>query len=99
MAGHVSIHDVSPVWSAEGERAIALCSQVGARPALLVVPNYHRSHPLLDHAEFCERLRELQARGHEVYLHGFFHEAAPLGARPSMRERARWFFAQRIASG
>ncbi|HEX3343355.1 MAG TPA: DUF2334 domain-containing protein, partial [Polyangiaceae bacterium] len=61
MAVHVSIHDVSPAWSAEVEDALALCHAAGARPALLVVPNFHGTAPLLADAPFCARLRDLQA--------------------------------------
>jgi predicted deacetylase len=98
MPVHVSIHDVSPAWTDELEDALALCESVGVRPALLVVPDFHGHAPLLDDPPFCARLRELQATGHEIYLHGFFHKSrnryeADAGARVA------WLFAQRIASG
>jgi predicted deacetylase len=113
MAVHVSIHDVSPAWEREVEEALALAADVGVKPALLVVPNFHGRWPLLDHPEFCARLRDLQGRGHEIYLHGFFHKSRPLGAddadlpaRPAhgthesgAPSRLAWIFAQRIASG
>ncbi len=100
MPVHVSIHDVSPAWTDEVEAAIALCAAAGVRPALLVVPNFHGRAPLLDDARFCGRLRALQGAGHEIYLHGFFHqsreryeEGGPASARLA------WLFAQRVASG
>lgn len=99
MAVHVSIHDVSPVWVDEVEAALELCDAVGARPALLVVPNFHGRSPLLDDERFCERLRKLQARGHEVYLHGFFHQSRERYDRKGSASRATWLFAQRVASG
>jgi predicted deacetylase len=105
----VSIHDVSPAFEPEIEAALAAAAKVGARPALLVVPDFHGLWPLQDHARFCARLRALQGDGHEVYLHGFFHkartgdaESAHLPAalagsgRPGALRRA---FAQRIVSG
>ena len=101
MPVHVSIHDVSPAWSAEVEAALAACDAVGVRPALLVVPNFHGRAALLDDTAFCARLRDLQGRGHEVYLHGFFHrsgERAPSTGTGSV-DRARWWFAQRVVSG
>jgi uncharacterized protein len=100
MAVHVSIHDVSPAWSDEVESALELCAAVGARPALLVVPNFHGRSPLLEDARFCERLRQLQAQRHEVYLHGFFHRSRERyhhEARGS--SRLGWLFAQRVTSG
>ncbi len=100
MPVHVSIHDVSPAWTDEVEAALALCASAGVRPALLVVPNFHGRAPLLDDERFCARLRALQAAGHEIYLHGFFHRSreryeAGGGAGP----RVAWLFAQRVASG
>jgi predicted deacetylase len=98
VAVHVSIHDVSPAWSAEVEAALAMCHAIGAKPALLVVPNFHRRAPILDDAPFCARLRELQASGHEVYLHGFFHQSAAQHDGRSGNKLA-WLFAQRVVSG
>jgi uncharacterized protein len=97
---HVSIHDVSPAWSNEVEAALDLCREHGARPALLVVPDFHGRSPLAADDRFSARLRDLQALGHEVYLHGFFHrsgDAYPRDARGS--SRLAWLFAQRVVSG
>jgi predicted deacetylase len=91
---HVSIHDVSPAWERELDVALDLCASVGARPALLVVPNFHGTWPLADHPEFASRLRALQASGHEIYLHGFFHKA-----REGAKKGLAGFWAQRIVSG
>jgi predicted deacetylase len=104
MTVHVSIHDVSPLWADEVDAALALCDAAGARPALLVVPNFHGRAPLLDDAPFCARLRALQARGHEVYLHGFYHRSAErfdprLHGAGGARDRLAWLFAQRVVSG
>jgi predicted deacetylase len=96
---HVSLHDVSPAWAAEVDDALALCGRAGARPALLVVPNFHGQAPLLDDESFCGRLRSLQERGHEVYLHGFFHRSAAHPRDGSPRDRLAWLFAQRVVSG
>ncbi|MCL2778010.1 MAG: DUF2334 domain-containing protein [Polyangiaceae bacterium] len=71
----MSIHDVSPAWEREVEAALALAHDFGVRPALLVVPNFHGQAPLLEHPPFCERLRTLARHGHEIYLHGYYHEA------------------------
>jgi predicted deacetylase len=96
MPTHVSIHDVSPAWSREVDAALALCHSAEVRPALLVVPNFHGRAPLLDDTAFVERLRALQADGHEVYLHGLYHLAHPLPGHPP--RGLRWFFAQRVVS-
>jgi hypothetical protein len=96
---HVSIHDVSPAFADDVEAALALCHAAGARPALLVVPDYHGRAPLLENARFCDRLRALQANGHEVYLHGLRHRSEPRYHASSGHGRARWLFAQRVVSG
>jgi len=96
---HVSIHDVSPAWAKEVEAALDLCAASGARPALLVVPNFHGRAPLLDDVRFCERLRGLQAQGHEVYLHGFFHRSqARYEQSATASGKLAWLYAQRVAS-
>lgn len=110
MRVHVSIHDVSPAFAPELEEALAACAAVGARPALLVVPDFHGQWPLGAHPEFCARLRSLQAEGHEIFLHGFFHKARtgdpgrdvglpPRRGTAGRPGRLRSAFAQRVASG
>jgi predicted deacetylase len=98
VAVHVSIHDVSPLWVDEIEAALELCASADIRPALLVVPNFHARSPLVDDARFCERLRQLQARGHEIFLHGFLHQSRGRPHGILGIEHFGWFFAQRIAS-
>jgi predicted deacetylase len=99
MAVHVSIHDVSPAWSDEVEAALETCEGAGIRPALLVVPNFHDRAPLLGDRAFCARLHDLQAAGHEIYLHGFFHQSRPRYEAGRGGGRLAWLFAQKVASG
>lgn len=103
MAVHVSLHDVSPAWAAEVEVALEMAHAHGVRPALLVVPDFHGRAPLLDHPAFCERLRELQASGHEIYLHGYYHQSRTWedhsAAYRDNTSRARHLFAQKVVSG
>jgi predicted deacetylase len=99
---HVSLHDVSPAFAVEVEMALALAAEHGARPALLVVPNYHEQWPLLDHPAFVDRLQDLAEKGHETYLHGLFHKSRPKIsadlAASGLATRALWYFAQHGAS-
>jgi predicted deacetylase len=83
----VSIHDVSPAFEREIDDAVSACEAVHAKPALLVVPNFHGKWPLDRYPAFVDRLRSLSTAGHEIILHGFFH-ASEGGS----------FFAQKIAS-
>jgi predicted deacetylase len=103
VAIHVSIHDVSPAWSTEVDDALRMCHRAGAKPALLVVPDFHGRAPLLADPAFCEKLRRLQADGHEVYLHGLRHQSAPRWVRRGRDEgwrggRIAWLLAQRVVS-
>jgi hypothetical protein len=95
MSVHVSIHDVSPAYKAEIEDALAMTRARGVTAALLVVPNFHDRWPLAEDRAFCDRLRALQAEGHEVFLHGYYHRAGRRGAGTS---HAAWAFRQRVVS-
>ena len=99
MPVHVSIHDVSPAWEHEVELALEAAHRHGVRPALLVVPDFHGRAPLVDHPRYCERLRELQSAGHEIYLHGYYHRARAAAPALGIAGRARHAFAQKVVSG
>lgn len=73
---HVSIHDVTPRWRAEVERALAWCREREICPGLLVVPEMHGAHAIADDDEFVRWLRALAGEGHELFLHGWTHRAA-----------------------
>jgi predicted deacetylase len=112
VAVHVSIHDVSPAWQDEVELALETAHAHGVKPALLVVPDFHGRASLADHPEYCERLRELQSSGHEIYLHGYYHQARTWSQRRAETSstgathaetgavaRAKHLFAQKVVSG
>jgi predicted deacetylase len=105
VAVHVSIHDVSPAWRDQVELALEAAHAHGVKPALLVVPNYHGHASLADHPDYCERLRELQAEGHEIYLHGYYHqartweEASAASGTGGTGARLKHLFAQKVVSG
>ena len=44
--------------------------------SLLVVPDYHRQGRSLSDPDFCAWLHQMEALGHEIVIHGFFHERA-----------------------
>ena len=106
MPVHVSIHDVSPAFEREVLVALELAHEAGVRPALLVVPDYHGRAPLTDHPAFVDRLRQLEAEGHEVYLHGYYHRARAWNDESRRDERGpsrtvdrvRHAFAQKVVS-
>lgn len=105
MSVHVSIHDVSPAWEREVDVALAMAHEAGCRPALLVVPDYHGRAPLGDHPRFVDKLRRLEADGHEIYLHGYYHRSRRWddpeiqGTRTGgVSARLRHMFAQKVVS-
>ena len=73
----VSIHDVAPVTRSPVERILTQLGHVGVpQCSLLVVPDYHRTGRSLGDPVFTEWLRDLDAQGHEVVIHGFYHQRA-----------------------
>jgi predicted deacetylase len=71
----VSVHDVATSTQAATEkillelsrRAVSVCS-------LLVVPNYHHRGASMEDRQFVRWLHDLQEAGHEIVIHGYFHE-------------------------
>ena len=73
----VSVHDVAPCTREASARIIEALRHAGVRPtSLLVVPNYHREGSATEDKNFVSWLRDLEARGHEIVIHGYFHERA-----------------------
>ncbi len=71
----VSLHDVCPAtWEASRRMVEDLRRDGVTRLSLLVVPHYHRGQKITAVPEFAAWLRELVAQGHEMVLHGYFHE-------------------------
>ena len=71
----VSLHDVAPpTWEAS-EKIIHELSRRGVRAcSLLVVPDYHHTGRAIENRKFIDWLRELENAGHEIVIHGYFHE-------------------------
>ena len=71
----VSLHDVAPSTRRIVEPMIAQLARHGVRVcSLLVVPDYHRQGPSMEDRQFVAWLRDLEAAGHEIVVHGYFHE-------------------------
>ena len=83
----VSLHDVAPptqhitstIISELGRHGVRVCS-------ILVVPDYHHQGFFAMHREFVTWLRGLEADGHEIVIHGYFHERPPL-KRESLHDK------------
>lgn len=85
-----SIHDVSPRFESEVDRLLELLEpHVGARLAMLVVPNHWGDAPIVPGSPFATRLRSWANHGVEMLLHGFTHrdDAEYSGAADRVRAR------------
>src|SRR5438105_12272778 len=83
----VSLHDIAPCTHKASARIIEALKHAGIRTAsLLVVPNYHRQGGAIEDKNFVSWLRDLEARGYEIVIHGYFHER-PRRAGERIREK------------
>ena len=71
----VSLHDAHPGSQAQVAEQIALLARYGiTRSSILVVPEFHHRGSLLQDKGFCAAVSDWQAQGHEIVLHGYFHD-------------------------
>jgi len=71
----VSVHDVAPATQARVQEIISDLAHCGvAVCSLLVVPNYHRRGCSTEDRGFVRWLQDLESKGHEIVIHGYFHE-------------------------
>src|SRR6266700_1019596 len=71
----VSLHDVAPSTRPIVDQIISELSAKGIRHcSLLVVPDYHHQGASMKDRQFVSWLRNLEAAGHEIVIHGYFHE-------------------------
>jgi hypothetical protein len=85
-----SVHDVSPRFETEIDQLIELLQpHVGARLAMLVVPNHWGDAPVIPGSPFAARLRAWAEAGMEMFVHGFFHRDEVRHERSGKRVRAR----------
>lgn len=83
----VSLHDVAPSTQAIADKILSELTQRGIRHcSLLVVPDYHHQGPSMQDGQFVSWLRNLEATGHEIVIHGYFHKR-PTRAQESLIEK------------
>lgn len=71
----VSVHDVAPATQAAAEKIMAELSRRHVPVcSILVVPNYHHLGSSMDDRGFVRWLQDLEAHGHEIVIHGYFHK-------------------------
>ncbi len=71
----VSVHDVAPATRAAAEKIVGELSRHRVPVcSLLVVPNYHHCGSSTEDRDFVRWLQDLEAQGHEIVIHGYFHQ-------------------------
>jgi predicted deacetylase len=83
----VSLHDVAPSTQQIANTIISELARHGVNVcSLLVVPDYHHQGLSTRDQQFVSWLRGLEADGHEVAIHGYFHER-PCRAKESLHDK------------
>ena len=85
----VSLHDAHPGSHARIAEQVAFLSDYGiSRTSILVVPEFHHGGSLLQDKAFCDAVSAWQAQGHEIVLHGYYHDRAE--AQPDTFSNFYW---------
>ena len=83
----VSIHDIAPSNRETVQKIISELATNGVRVcSLLVVPDYHHQGLAVEDGQFVSWLRDLESHGHEIVIHGYFHQR-PRGQNETLRKR------------
>jgi len=87
----LSLHDVAPhSWPLYQSFLRELQRPGTLVSTLLVVPDFHRRHPVERSPAFCRAMAERQTAGDELVLHGWSHSdegRRPIGPRQWVRRR------------
>ena len=71
----VSLHDAHPGSHAAIAEQVAFLAGYGiTRSSILVVPEFHHRRSVLQDKSFCDDVTAWQNQGHEIVLHGYFHD-------------------------
>lgn len=71
----VSVHDIAPSNREAIAHIVGDLASYGIRVcSLLVVPDYHHEGLSTQDRNFVSWLRDLEADGHEVVIHGYYHQ-------------------------
>jgi predicted deacetylase len=83
----ISLHDVAPSTRDLADKIISELVRRGVRVcSLLVVPDYHHQGLATKNRQFVSWLRDLESEGHEIVIHGYFHER-PRGPNETLRDK------------
>ena len=71
----VSLHDAHPGSQAAMAEQLRFLAEYGVtRTSILVVPDFHHEGPVTSSKNFCTAISGWQEAGHEIVLHGYFHD-------------------------
>ena len=71
----VSMHDVSPLTRPVFTQMLAELAELGVdKTSLLVIPDHHHRGHMLAEVGFCRWLEKLAGDGHELVIHGYYHQ-------------------------
>ena len=91
----VSIHDIAPSTQSIADKIISELISKGIRHcSLLVVPDYHHQGAAMKDRQFVSWLRQLEAAGHEIVIHGYFHERTPRARESFLEKFVTQFYTQ-----
>jgi predicted deacetylase len=91
----VSLHDVAPSTQSVADKILSELTQRGIRHcSLLVVPDYHHQGAAMQDRQFVSWLRNLEANGHEIVIHGYFHERPSRGGETLFETLVTRFYTQ-----
>jgi uncharacterized protein len=91
----VSLHDVAPSTQPVADKILSELTQKGIRHcSLLVVPDYHHQGASMQDRQFVSWLRNLEATGHEIVIHGYFHERPQRADESSFEKFVTRFYTQ-----
>lgn len=83
----VSLHDMAPSNCEISQKIICELAKIGVDVcSLLVVPDYHQQGAATEDRQFISWLRDLESRGHEIVIHGYFHQR-PRQPNETLRKR------------
>src|SRR5438045_3521477 len=83
----ISLHDVAPSTRDLADKIISELVRRGVRVcSLLVVPDYHHQGLATRDRQFVSWLRDLESEGHEIVIHGYFHER-PAAQKETLRDK------------
>jgi uncharacterized protein len=83
----VSLHDIAPSTQQTANNIISELAHRGVRAcSLLVVPDYHYEGLFTKDRQFVSWLRNLEADGYEIVIHGYSHQR-PRRANETLRDK------------